>query len=110
MKRHIDLALLILLAHFFSLSCSGVSNGLKGLFHKTPSVGITFATIPGGTFQMGDEVGDLWDGCRPVHTVTVSGFEMGAYEITNAEYADYLNSALASGDVELKNGDAYGKS
>ena len=58
---------------------------------------------------MGDEVGDLWDGCRPVHPVTVSGFEMGIYEVTNAQYADYLNSAFKSGDIEVKDGDVYGK-
>ena len=109
MKRHIDLAILILLAHFLTLSCAGGSNGQKGPSHDTPSVGITFVTIPGGTFQMGDEVGDLWDGCRPVHTVTISGFEMGIYEVTNTQYAAYLKSALASGDVEIKSGDVYGK-
>ncbi len=57
---------------------------------------------------MGDENGDLWDGCRPVHAVTVSGFEMGAYEVTNAQYSMYLNAALASGDIELKEDDVYG--
>jgi len=108
MKRHIDLAILILLAHFFALSCGGGSNGGKGSSHDISSLGIPFATIPGGTFQMGDEVGDLWDGCRPVHTVTISGFEMGAHEVTNAQYAAYVNSALASGDIEMKNGDVYG--
>jgi len=109
MKRHNELAILILLAHFLTLSCGGGSNGLKGPSHDTSSMGITFATIPGGTFEMGDEVGDLWDGCRPVHTVTVSGFKMSVYEVTNAQYAAYLNSALASGDVEVKSGDVYGK-
>ena len=109
MKRHIDLAIIILLTHFLATSCGGGLKGLKGSSHDISSVGIIFATIPGGTFQMGDEVGDLWDGCRPVHRVTVSGFEMGVYEVTNAEYAIYLNSALASGDIEIKNGDVYGK-
>ncbi|MFC1509310.1 formylglycine-generating enzyme family protein [Candidatus Omnitrophota bacterium] len=109
MKRNIYLALFILTAHFPALSCGGGSNGLKGPSHEISSAGITFVTIPGGTFHMGDEVGDLWDGCLPVHTVTVSGFEMGVYEVTNAQYAVYLNSALASSDIELKNGDVYGK-
>jgi len=76
---------------------------------KLLPTGMTLAAIPGGTFQMGDEVGDLWDGCRPVHTVTVSSFEMSTTEITNAQYAEYLNEALASGDIEVKSGDVYGK-
>ncbi|MDP2982609.1 MAG: SUMF1/EgtB/PvdO family nonheme iron enzyme [Candidatus Latescibacter sp.] len=108
MKRHNELAILILSAHFLTLSCGGGSNGLKGPSHEIPP-GIIFAAIPGGTFEMGDEVGDLWDGCRPIHKVTVSGFGMGIYEVTNAQYAAYLKSALASGDVEVKNGDVYGK-
>lgn len=61
--------------------------------------GITFVSILGGTFQMGDEVGDLHDGCRPVHMVTVSSFEMGVCEVTNTQYALYLNEALKTGDV-----------
>jgi formylglycine-generating enzyme required for sulfatase activity len=108
MKRHKNLAI-ILLAHFLALSCGGGSNGLKGPSNEKSSMGITFATIPGGSFEMGDEVGDLWEGCRPVHTVMVSGFEMSVYEVTNAQYAAYLNSALASGAVEMKNGDVFGK-
>jgi len=71
--------------------------------------GITFVTIPGGTFQMGDEVGDLDDRCWPVHTVTVSSFDMSIYEVTNAQYAEYLNAAFASGDIEMQSGDVYGK-
>jgi formylglycine-generating enzyme required for sulfatase activity len=63
--------------------------------------GITFVSIPGGTFEMGNmenaEEGNSDE--KPVHTVTVSSFEMGRYEITNAQYAKYLNEALASGEV-----------
>ena len=61
--------------------------------------GITFVSIPGGTYQMGDEVGDLDDDCRPVHTVTLDGFDMSITEISNAQYCSYLNEALASGDI-----------
>jgi formylglycine-generating enzyme required for sulfatase activity len=61
--------------------------------------GITFVSIPGGTFQMGDEKGDLNSDCLPVHTVTVSSFQMSETEITNAQYCEYLNAALKSGDI-----------
>jgi formylglycine-generating enzyme required for sulfatase activity len=71
--------------------------------------GITFVSISGGTFEMGDEVGDLWDECRPVHEVTMSSFEMSENEVTNAQYAAYLNEALKSVDIEIKDGDVYGK-
>ncbi len=40
-----------------------------------------------GSFSMGDEVGDLWDKCRPVHQVTLTyDFEMAKYEVTFDQY------------------------
>ncbi len=39
---------------------------------RLPTVnGYAFRMVPvrGSTFDMGDEAGDLWDACRPVHTV-----------------------------------------
>lgn len=98
----------LLLSLFLALSCGGESTGRNANTTAPPETEMVFASIPGGTFEMGDEVGDLWDGCRPVHSVTLSGFEMGIHEVTNAQYAAYLNTAMASGDVEMKNGDAYG--
>jgi hypothetical protein len=47
----------------------------------------TMVSIPGGTFQMGDVMGDKeYDSELPVHSVTVSGFQLGAYEVTFEEY------------------------
>jgi len=55
---------------------------------------ITLVSIPGGTFQMGQiEV------AIPVHTVTISAFQMSRCEITNAQYAAYLNAALTTGEI-----------
>jgi formylglycine-generating enzyme required for sulfatase activity len=51
--------------------------------------GIEFVLLPGGDFQMGspsDEFG-RWMDEGPVHTVTLSSFLIGKYEITQAEYA-----------------------
>ena len=42
--------------------------------------------VPGGTFQMGDTFGEGANDEKPVHTVTVSPFQMGRYEVTFAEY------------------------
>ena len=53
---------------------------------------ITFVTIPCGTFQMGDisKYGDR--NTNPVHTVTVDGFEMSIYEITQGQYQSIMGS------------------
>lgn len=50
---------------------------------------IEWVSVEGGTFQMGNAEGS--DDEKPVHTVTVSTFEMSKYEITNAQYCLFLN-------------------
>ena len=40
--------------------------------------------VEGGTFSMGDEYGDLWEACLPVHPVTVPDFYMGRFPVTQA--------------------------
>ena len=44
--------------------------------------------IPEGWFVMGCEAGR--DDEKPVHRVWVDGFELGAYQVTNAEYGYFL--------------------
>ncbi len=58
---------------------------------------ITFVSIPAGSFQMGSPTG--YGDEKPVHTVTLAAFQMSATEITNEQYAAYLNEALASGEI-----------
>jgi formylglycine-generating enzyme len=45
-------------------------------------------TIPGGTFWMGNAQGQYDE--LPVHQVTVAGFRLARYTVTNREYARYL--------------------
>lgn len=40
--------------------------------------------VEGGAFLMGDEHGDLWDSCRPVHKVMVPDFWIGQFPVTQA--------------------------
>jgi formylglycine-generating enzyme required for sulfatase activity len=64
---------------------------------------ITMVHIPGGTFQMGSDRGEERE--QPVHTVIISPFQMSAHEITNMQFADFLNRAVAEG--EIKSGGYY---
>ncbi len=49
--------------------------------------------VQAGSFLQGDEVGDLWDGTRPVHPVTLTyDFWIGKYEVTFAEYDDFCEA------------------
>lgn len=52
--------------------------------------------IPGGTFQMGSA--NFYPEERPVRTVTVDGFYMDKYTITNEDYAQFV---LATGYVTV---------
>jgi len=51
------------------------------------------AFIPAGNFQMGDSFGEGFPDELPVHTVSVSAFYMGRYEVTNDEMVDVLQWA-----------------
>jgi len=52
--------------------------------------------VTGGTFQMGSESGNSNE--KPVHTVTLSDFQISKYEITNAQYCAFLNAVDADPD------------
>jgi formylglycine-generating enzyme required for sulfatase activity len=58
---------------------------------------IELASIPAGSFRMGDENG--LHGEKPEHDVWVQAFEIGRYEVTNRQYTDYLNEALSAGEI-----------
>jgi formylglycine-generating enzyme required for sulfatase activity len=57
--------------------------------YTDPSTGMEFVSVKGGCFQMGDSVGDGDPNERPVHEVCVSDFNMGKYEVTNAQYQKF---------------------
>jgi len=56
--------------------------------------------VPGGTFSMGlvnpnglHKGGkETMDDARPIHTVTVRGFWMDAYEVTNAQFEEFVKA------------------
>jgi len=65
--------------------------------------------IPAGTFQMGNSnsFDEGWPSEHPVHTVTLSSFYMSKYESTNAQYCQFLNSALSQGLITVNHGTVY---
>jgi len=60
--------------------------------------------IPGGTFEMGDHHNlggrEHRNDELPIRTVSLKPFYIGKYEVTTAQYCDFLNSA----EVEVRNG------
>ncbi len=49
--------------------------------------------VQGGTFQMGDVLDDKeYDSEKPVHKVTLSSFQMGKYEVSQAEWVAVMGT------------------
>ncbi len=75
--------------------------------------GITMVTIPGGTFKMGhlylpdsavsETVNRFYPDEQPVHEVTLTGFQIGATEITQGQYTAITgkNPSTFTGDNNL---------
>jgi len=63
------------------------------LSQQLPNLPAPFPMIPvkGGSFLMGDEHGDLWDACLPVHKVTVPDFYIGQFPVTQALWKAVMN-------------------
>ncbi len=53
--------------------------------------------IPAGEFTMGSNSGEPDE--QPVHTVYLDAYYIDKYEVTNHNYAKYLNEALSSGEI-----------
>jgi len=47
--------------------------------------------VAGGTFRMGSNDDDADDDEQPIHSVTLSDFSIGKYEVTNAQFCAFLN-------------------
>lgn len=63
---------------------------------------LEFVSVPAGTFTMGNsEVGDdltfVGPEELPRHEVTLSAYDIGKFEVTNAQFATVMNWALAQG-------------
>ena len=80
-----------------------LSDGYEILFQAGPGSGAFdgMALVPAGSFEMGRHVGSGSGNELPVHTVNLDAFYMDTFEVTTAEYADYLNNALARGEVAV---------
>jgi len=84
---------------------SGLSAGTLKII--VPPIEMVY--VPGGSFQMGPPDGDrdYHPNQKPVHKVTLTGFFMGKYEVTQSQYQafmgtnpSYFNSNPANGEVQ----------
>ncbi len=66
-------------------------------------INVSMVLIKGGTFKMGS---DQNKDEKPIHTVMISDFYIGKYEVTNEEFCDFLNDY---GSDKVKNGKYSGE-
>ncbi|MBC8368905.1 MAG: SUMF1/EgtB/PvdO family nonheme iron enzyme [Planctomycetes bacterium] len=71
------------------------------------SIPTGMVAIAGGTFEMGDHAGVGYSSEHPVHSVTLDSFYMDEYEVSNQQFADFLNDELLSSNVVISNGAVY---
>lgn len=60
--------------------------------------------IPKGSFLMGAPKGVGWSAERPQHNVQLSAYKMDVYEVTNSQYAAFLNAAYNKGLLAVDGG------
>ncbi len=59
--------------------------------------------IPAGSFTMGKNTPTTAD-WAPTHAVTLSAYYIDRFEVTCAQYAAFLNAALATGSIQVSSG------
>ncbi|MBX3739698.1 MAG: SUMF1/EgtB/PvdO family nonheme iron enzyme [Akkermansiaceae bacterium] len=86
-----------------------VSEAVRFRVRATKDAPVTgeFSLIPAGNFQMGDSVEET-GGELPVHTVYVSAFYMGRYEVTKSLWDEVRAWGLNNGYTDLGIGSHYG--
>ena len=67
---------------------------------------IEFVQIPGGEYDLGSFDKSSGSDEYPPHSVLIDGFELSKYEVTNLQFANFLN---AYGNDEVKEGEFSGK-
>ncbi len=70
---------------------------------KDPATGMEFVWVEGGTYQMGCGSGDCPPNESPEHEVTVSGFWIGKYTVTQGQW----QKVMGSNPSGFKKGDNY---
>ena len=58
--------------------------------------------IPGGTYKMGRDKGEAIE--FPAHPVTIADFAIGKFEITNAEYLEFVKNTKHTPPTDWSNG------
>ena len=86
----------------YAINSTGIGYSNEVQFTTITSGTTTFpgqtVLVNSGTFMMGSPNGSGNNDEHPQHSVTVSSFRISKYEITNQQYADFMNDINANAD------------
>ncbi len=82
--------------------------GDRTLIEVAYTPGEAFVEIPAGPAIIGDPFSDDHQNERPAREVEISAFNIGVYEVTNAQYANWLNQALQVEKIKFGEGNQRG--
>ncbi len=60
--------------------------------------------VPAGAFPMGTDNTSCWSSERPAHQTYVSAFKIDRYEVSNEQYASFLNRAFKAHKIMVQHG------
>lgn len=89
------LALLVVVVATAFITPANVGAAPKaGQLWREPVTGMVFVWVPGGSFQMGcgPWAGECSDDEKPVHMVTLKGFWVGRYEVTQLQWGKVMGN------------------
>jgi len=77
---------------------------------KPAAIDLDLVYVEGGTFMMGSSESTATDKEKPAHSVTLDSYYIGRYEVTNSQFAEFLNSRrVASSGSALTSGGSTAK-
>lgn len=75
----------------------------KNVQQLTPQpIEFAFSAVEGGESITGNAEREEKSNELPARTVDINAFEIGTYEVTNAQYADWLNQAVIKGEITYR--------
>ena len=77
-----------------------LKEGGQKLISAAYQIASEMISIPAGKSIIGDPFGDGNIDEKPPQTVELSAFSIGKYEVTNAEFANWLNEALTQAKIQ----------
>jgi formylglycine-generating enzyme required for sulfatase activity len=95
--------------YYYDAGLPSVSAGITTAGSSISPTGIVMVPVLGGSFQMGKELGTTGSGdVTPVHTVTLTGFSMSKYPVTQAQYQAVMGSNPSNFSSNPESGETQG--